>query len=164
MSQLLRHVGGLGTAALNNQNMSRKVAEHVQMGNLITMPLPPMTLLPFASSYGLARSLAPTMIDLPSLEGVDIENPDVRTMDEGQRMLWVLLKCGEVLRLTAKSEVAVAFKQLLEPEVIGLIVAGLIVWGASHFVGIGFIFDIAMVVVMGAAVIKAFETLSLIHI
>ena len=159
MSQLLRLSGGMGAAALNNQNLPRKVGEHIRMGNLIALPLPPMTLLPLATSLGMARSLAPTMIDLPSLEGIDPNNPDVRTMDETQRMLWVLLKCGEILDQTGKSEVAAAFKQLLEPEVIGLVVAGLIVWGASHFVGIGFVFDIAMVVVIGVAVLKAFETM-----
>jgi len=159
MSQLLRLSAGVGASALNNQNLPRKVGEHMRMGNLIALPLPPMTLLPLAGSLGMARSLAPTMINLPSLEGIDIDNPDVTAMDETQRMLWVLLKCGEILSLTGKSEVANAFKQLLEPEIIGLIVAGLIVWGASHFVGIGFIFDIAMVAVLGVAVIKAFETM-----
>lgn len=159
MSQLLGLVGGVGASAVNNQNMPRKISENIQMGKLIAFQVPPMTVLPLASSLGLARSLAPTMIDLPSLDGIDINNPDVRAMDEGQRMLWVLHKCGEILNQTGKSEVATAFKQLLEPQVIGLVVAGLIVWGASHFVGVGFIFDIAMVVVMGVAVIKAFETM-----
>ncbi len=159
ITQLLRLVGGAGVSALNNQNLTRNVTEHIRSGKLIAFALPPTTLLPLAGSIGMARSLAPTMINLPSLEGIDPENPDVTSMDEGQRMLWVLLKCGEVLERTGKSEIATAFKQLLKPEIIGLIVAGLIVWGASHFVGVGFIFDIAMVVVMGVAVIKAFETM-----
>lgn len=159
MSQLLRLVGGLGVSAVNNQNMPRKVNDYMRMGKLIAFPLPPMTLLPLAGSLGMARSLAPTMIDLPSLEGIDVDNPNVTTMDEAQRMLWVLHKCGEILDRTGKSEIAAAFKQLLAPEIIGLIVAGLIVWGASHFVGVGFIFDIAMVVVIGVAVLKAFETM-----
>ena len=39
----------------------------------------------------------------------------------------------------------------------------MIVWAASHAVGIGFLIDIAMVVVIGVAVLKAFEVMWDIH-
>ena len=52
---------------------------------------------------------------------------------------------------------------MLELQFIGLIVSVLIVWAASHAVGIGFLIDIAMVVVIGVAVLKAFEVMWDIH-